>query len=401
MEEQIKKKILIDINARTFDELVELIENNLISIEEMEEHSLDRDKIEKLRNYEVQSELETTEISIEEPPYFKLPYESETINEKSKIDDLSILEVEDLFYNGEIDKFGYEKHIISALEHYFVHRKDVEPKQIEDLPPLAPNRTDLYFIGLSRTGKSSILSSLLYTATKKGKFSTDVDVHPEGIPLRNMLYRDFANNVIPRATPEGSFNYIAATFKDDNRQDHPFNIIEMPGEIWEKIGEQKTELLDSVLKERLFQYLKSDNRKIIMFVLDIDQRDITAYNEQIPSYGTFLSLFKSWGILNNTEAIYFIVNKIDLKDNTFNYTLSNEYAQQIIKDEFLNLLNQSIDNRKDVKNPFKIKTIPFTIGKLMFEKIIDKHKMQFSEKLLDNLIEDSFLTKGSWWNKYF
>jgi len=395
MEDIIKKKILIDINSRTIDELHELLENNSISIEEMSEHGLDRDKIERLKDFEKESDV----VEFSTNDLIKNP-EINNFSSKSNIDGLSLLDIEDKFYSGEIENYGYEKHILNAIKHYFVERKEAEPKRIEDLPPLAPNRTDLYFIGLSRAGKSTILSSLLYTASRKGKWSADVDVHPDGIPLKNMLLHDFANNVIPQATVSGSFNYIAATFKDQQRQEHPFNIIEMPGEIWEKIGDQRLDLLDDRLKDNLFQYLKSDNRKIIMFVLDIDQRDYTAYSEQFTSYETFLSLFRSWGILNNTEAIYFIVNKIDLKDNSFSYDLSKDLAKEILESEFRNLLENAQDFRKIVKNNYKVKAFPFSVGKLMFEKIIDKHEIKFSEILLDNLIEDSFHEKESWWKKY-
>jgi len=396
MEEQVKKKILIDINSRTINELFELIHSNSISLEEMQEHGLEIEMIEKLKNYEIkthfQEEAQENINFIEENLFF---------NKKTEDRDITILDLEDKFYSGEYENLGYEEHIVRAIKHFFVERKEAEPRRIEDLPPLAPNRTDLYFIGLSRAGKSTILSSLLYTASKKGKWSTDVDVHPEGIPLNNMLLHDFANHVIPQATVSGSFNYIAATFKDDNRQEHPFNIIEMPGEIWEKIGDQRLDLLDSNLKDNLFQYLKSDNRKIIMFVLDIDQRDYAAYSEQFTSYGTFLSLFKSWGILNNTEAIYFLVNKIDLKDSSFNYDISRQYAKEIVESEFLNLLKNAQDFRNLVKNQYKVKAFPFSVGKLMFEKIIDKHEIKYSEILLDSLIEDSFLSKEPWWKKYF
>jgi GTP-binding protein EngB required for normal cell division len=361
----------------------------------MSEHGLDRDKIERLKDFEKESDV----VEFSTNDLIKNP-EINNFSSKSNIDGLSLLDIEDKFYSGEIENYGYEKHILNAIKHYFVERKEAEPKRIEDLPPLAPNRTDLYFIGLSRAGKSTILSSLLYTASRKGKWSTDVDVHPEGIPLNNMLLHDFANNVIPQATVSGSFNYIAATFKDQQRQEHPFNIIEMPGEIWEKIGDQRLDLLDDRLKDNLFQYLKSDNRKIIMFVLDIDQRDYAAYSEQFTSYGTFLSLFRSWGILNNTEAIYFIVNKIDLKDNSFSYDLSKDLAKEILESEFINLLENAQDFRKIVKNNYKVKAFPFSVGKLMFEKIIDKHEIKFSEILLDNLIEDSFHEKESWWKKY-
>ena len=137
-----------------------------------------------------------------------------------------------------------------------------------------------------------------------------------------------------------------------------------------------------------------------MFVLDIDQRDYTAYSEQFTSYETFLSLFRSWGILNNTEAIYFIVNKIDLKDDSFSYDLSKDLAKEILESEFRNLLENAQDFRKIVKNHYKVKAFPFSVGKLMFEKIIDKHEMKFSEILLDNLIEDSFHEKESCWKKY-
>lgn len=403
MDERLKKRILIDINSRDFEELIDFVSNGEISLEEMERAALDRQMLEKLRNYvpiiaEPEIGIESENIIMDDP-IIEEPIVN--IHNSLKYDDKKILELENLLYDGELEKAGYEKHIIRGLEHYFLYKREIDAKKIEDLPPLATDRTDLYFIGYGRAGKSTMLSSLLYTANKLGKWASDVDVHPQGVPLVTTLLKDFANNVIPQATQKGSFNYIAATFKDEKREEHPFNIVEMPGEIWEKIGGGKPEELDSNLVERLFEYLKSDNKKIIMFVLDIDQRDNDAYSDQFVSYPTFLRLFKKWGILKNTEAIYILVNKIDIKDKSFDYEYSKDKAKEIMEQDFLQLLEDSKDLRKLVKNDYKIKLFPFSVGMLKFEKIIDEHKSEYSEILLEHLIQDSFLVKEKWWKKFF
>lgn len=53
------------------------------------------------------------------------------------------------------------------------------------------------------------------------------------------------------------------------------------------------------------------------------------------------------------------------------------------------------DAREESNNKFKIKVLPFSIGNVSYTSIIDNFNREYSEVVIDNLIEDSFVVKGS------
>jgi hypothetical protein len=78
-----------------------------------------------------------------------------------------------------------------------------------------------------------------------------------------------------------------------------------------------------------------------------------------------------------------------------------EIALEFLNDEFLNLINNCKAVREETKNQFKIKILPFSIGKVAFETIFDSYDQSYSSNILSEIIDDSFVVKGGRWTKFF
>ena len=109
-------------------------------------------------------------------------------------------------------------------------------------------------------------------------------------------------------------------------------------------------------------------------------------------------MFKSNGILEQTDAVYIVANKFDaIKTSRYTNISSDDasLALNFLQDEFRNLIENCKDARDESKNKFKIKILPFSIGNVSYTSIIDNFNREYSEVIIDNLIEDSFVVRGS------
>ena len=80
-------------------------------------------------------------------------------------------------------------------------------RTIEELPAMEEGRTDLYFIGMPGSGKSTMLSSIVHSAHKNGILLPD-PYNQDGSVFQGQLIEDLNKGVLPQATAHGSYNYI-------------------------------------------------------------------------------------------------------------------------------------------------------------------------------------------------
>jgi GTPase involved in cell partitioning and DNA repair len=425
------KKILIACNTLDFESLKNALNDKIVTIEELQTsmHSdkfallisflNEDDKIKPLIEEEVNHDdwFTIENNSLAEDSDKSLIYPNDTVD-VSNLSAKSSEEIYNLIQSGVLSyetldagsierlissklinfntlrQFGFSGGRLKSLEYYCQDRTVIPTYSIDKLKPMQEGRTDLYFIGLSRAGKSTILSGILNSANKDGRWQPDTSYHPEGIKFKNKILNDLYEGVIPKATPADSYNYIAATFIDEKNEGHPFNIVEMPGEDFRKIQDDFREA------DKYLRYINNDNRKIITFVIDLDYKN--SYMAQMNAYTNFISFFYEKGVLNNVESIYFVMNKIDLViDQQSNKALIANEAVRIFNNEFKNLKKQTDYIRKESKSHFKLKLMPFSIGVVKNDKILEKFNNDFSRNILSNLINDSFKPKGGLFGKFF
>lgn len=325
--------------------------------------------------------------------------EKEELLKKIKNREISFHDLRQAYNNqkitlDDIKGSGFSPGIFAAIQQILTSSRSTIFKEIKDLPAMQQGRTDLIFVGLSGTGKSTMMSGLLNAAQNRGILLPDTHNQDGGLYM-NQVLTDLKRNLLPEGTARGSFNYIPLSIKDKEGKNHPFNVIEVPGELYERVlrGDNINEFVN---------HIKNKNQKILMFCLDAMAQEGAIENlehDQQLAYVTLLNKLRSEGIMKNVDAVYFVINKFDYlrekvypNDNRDDGKLAADY----FSGNFKNLLTNATEIRKRGKNNnpnLKIRVFPFSIGHVSFKYVLEKYNQMFSDNLLDTLLKDSFIVK--------
>ena len=419
-----KEQILRSCNdsSISLDKLNEYVERGDISIKELKQYNLELAKVKELERRQKQREgggnyfdleeegnngLNLFE-DIEEPVAAPTKKETEKLNKAEELQKVVLgeVDIEDIKKNiknrlytyEDLKKAGISAELINSFKH-FQNQKGVGPTTVDSLPPMERGRTDVFFVGIAASGKSVMLSGLLFYAEKAGISIPDA-YNNEGDKYAAQIITDLRRGILPKSTPEG-FNYIALSLSDEKGRAHPFNIVEVPGENYKQIyegGIENEEVKDFV------NYIKNENRKILIFVLDVlgheqlfdaDNDDIKILN-QSQAYSNILSMFEKNRILEKTDAVYIVVNKFDLikKKNPNTTKTDLDLAIEFVDEEFINLRKNCERYRDRCSNKFKIRVLPYSIGEIVYGKILKEFHPEYSERLVKQLLLDSFVVAG-------
>ncbi|MGV4413226.1 hypothetical protein [Chryseobacterium sp. T1] len=410
MDKITKQQILNDCNSYTFtvETLDNFVEQGHISIDEFVQFNLEIGKVNELKK---RQQLRGEAVILPPPP--PPPIIDKKREEIEKVINNKI-KVEEIMNNIRLQVYSYEdllgaglsQRLVTSLKYYETPRI-VRSYKVEELPTMQAGRTDLFFIGLPATGKSTMLAGLLKYAHKKGIIIPD-SYNNAGNVYQAQLLKDLDFGVVPKGTKSGSYNYIATSLKDQQGATHPFNIVEVPGENYNKIF---NEGIDTEEVQGFIKYVKNSNKKILIFVIDAlaneNKFEVDMFDEldQSTVYINILNMFRDHGVLEQTEAIYLVVNKFDvLKESRFAFSNGSDpdHAMQFLEEEFLGLVNNCKDARDRSKNKFQIKIFPYSIGNVKYDKILEGFDTVYPQVILDNLLKDSFVIKGGkFWGKLF
>lgn len=427
MDNTAKNQILNDCNnySITLDDLDNLVREEHITIEEFSQHNLEISKVKELqkRKNEREGLIEIKEDNYEDDEFIKINSNlppRETLDEKSKLlkevkeNTRSAIEiyydiVRDQKYTfDDLEAIGFSKRAITALK-YQSQAPIRLSYSIDDLPAMEQGRTDVFFVGVPASGKTVMLGGLLKYANKKGIIIPD-SYNNAGNVFQADLIKDLDVGFLPKNTDRGSYNYIATSIQDNENINHPFNIVEVPGENYIRLfNEGSTTQTDYIVK--FMKYIKNSNKKILIFVIDSvahenrnnleHLRDL----DQSIAYVNILNMFRDHGVLEQTDAIYLVANKFDVLLQE-RYMLDGgaheKLALDFIQEEFTNLITNCKYARDNSRNKFKIKVFPFSIGEVHHKYILENYNNKYSKAIVDNLIEDSFIVKGGrFWKKLF
>ncbi|HAD79215.1 MULTISPECIES: hypothetical protein [Weeksellaceae] len=409
----VQKRIILQ-NANTLEvsNLISLIEKGEISIEEFKQAGLTVEKIRQIEgqiNLEAAKERAAAEIARKEEEErlakFKIQEEKNEFLKKVVRKRVTVDEIRNKINNGyisfdDLEDEGISQRIINSIKYYSNSNRVTIFKKIDDLPPMEEGRTDVYFVGLPGSGKSTMLSGLLNVANKEGILLPDTYSN-DGAVYQTQIVSDLSRGVLPNATASGSYNYVAMSLNDDNKKKHPFNVVEVPGELY-------VNMFNNANVDDLLKYIKNSNKKILIFVIDslahdTNYADAKSALDQSLVYVNILNMFKSSGILNQTDAVYLVANKFDaIKESRYDgdNRPDVDLAYEFLNEEFKNLLNNCTSIRDESKNKFKIKVLPYSIGKVSYEFIVEDFNRNYSSIVLNNLIEDSFVVKGGKWSLF-
>lgn len=225
-----------------------------------------------------------------------------------------------------------------------------------DVPPLKPNRVDVFVLGLATSGKSAFMSGLIYYAYSKGRLVTDID-YAVGAKYADTLIYAVRNSRLPPRTPVEYIQYMACDFKDNQGHKHPLTFLEMSGENFQRVHFAKEDKIPGPFR----QYLYSTNQKIIFLTIDyfIDsgfggfQHDSVTQSQR---FEYILKFYDKIGTLKSTEAVCILITKWDLCKNPD----KNAAIRDFLNKEYLSLLN--LTKELQAKYGFKFEVYTFSLG---------------------------------------
>jgi DNA replication protein DnaC len=390
-----KKNILLQ-NCTTLEpsDIISIVKKGEITIEEFKAAGLSQNIIDQILS------SITSKEQIENNAKRRREFLEKVISGRVSADEIKANINNGSFSFDDLLDAGISERVVNSLKHYCNSRRITLFRNINQLPPMEEGRTDVYFVGVPGSGKSTMLSGLLNMANKNGILMADI-YNNDGSIYQTQLISDLNKGVLPNATASGSYNYVALSLKDGNGAKHPFNIVEVPGENY-------VNMFNNGDVGEFLSYISNGNKKILIFVIDAMAHH-TGYNDSSSQldqnlvYVNILNMFKANGILNQTDAIYLVANKFDALKET-RYIASNssdvDLADDFLQEEFKNLIANCKDAREESNNKFKIKVLPFSIGNVSYTSVIENFNKEHSEVVIENLIEDSFVVEGAKFNIY-
>jgi len=303
-----------------------------------------------------------------------------------------VIDSNDLAYLG----FSYE--FIDRLQQ-FKAEKAIFPKNFSELPPLRENSSDIYFLGMPGSGKSTMLASLFAYCNREGVMRNIVD-NQFGNKYRNQLVLGMVQGFLPASTDEGFINFIPVDMKYQGQTNfQQLNFIDMAGEKFRRVADEGIQEFSSYKN-----YLNNGNPKCLIFVINFIEKNLVESTKQDQNLQEVLALLEKFGILKKTEAVYLVVTKSDL----FPSPNKQEYAVQYIANKYRNFLNACTEAKKSYN--FVLKSFPYSIGPAKFSYILEdcdpetnSNLVEYPKLLLEQLENDLAYKRGnslgSWFGK--
>lgn len=252
--------------------------------------------------------------------------------------------------------------------------------------------TEVYFWGISGSGKTTALSAVLSTADKNGLLEiTDGPGYNYMLQLQNLFSDDIS--ILPTGTPIKT-QYLPFTLKGDNEKNsRSVSLIELSGEIFQcfllKNARQKLTTQKEETFNTLINYLNGNNRKLHFFFVDYNKgnyKDQDGYTQSqyLNGAATFFNNpdYNIFG--KTTDAIYVVLTKSDLMPD------ENKSKKEQVKDYLNDKNNKYVSFIKSLRNKCvqhsingeRIIGIPFSLGSVYFEQICE-----FNPETAENIID--------------
>jgi hypothetical protein len=267
------------------------------------------------------------------------------------------IDVRDGLINNEIsdadlmNHFEYSSDMIQMIRNFQPQVTYFPP--LTELPPLRTGATDIYFLGMPASGKSTMLASFLYYGNRSGLLRREVD-NTHGNKYANQLIMGMAQGYLPSSTPTELINYIPLSLRNPDNADasRDMNLIDMAGEKFRKVGNDGMQEFKAIR-----DYLTNENSKCLIFVMDyFKENESVALMEQDQNLQEVIVQLDKAGIMARTETIYMVVTKADL----FPTDDKKGFAKEYIERNYRNFLSYCQEMKK--KHKLTLKSFPYSIG---------------------------------------
>lgn len=237
-----------------------------------------------------------------------------------------------------------------------VKRPEFSLPQTTDFANFPLNRTDVFFLGVPRSGKSTVLSALFYTMYRDGRWKHQVNIDPRtkkdpSLQYYHGLLKAVQAHKPPESTATDTISYISMDVPAGERRDHTahLNFVEISGEAVEKLAESiSTGQSSNVVWEKLgaSNVMRNNNSKILFFLLDYNTINQSA--ESMDALDQELTLKTALDVLTNdgrgrnnaegctlskVESVAILLTKADLM-NTDNTDERQQKAMEYLQSNF-------------------------------------------------------------------
>lgn len=286
------------------------------------------------------------------------------------------LSYDDLVQNGVIPRTITQRELISP---------EFNLPQITCLDAFPAGRTDIYFLGVPRSGKSSVLAGLFNAMDLNGNWQYIPNLDASGrdgtLDYYNGLIRSVHSKKPPIPTADETINYINIDVPDAAGSSHTANLnfVEISGECFKTLAQSLGDKHDEWEKFEASRALANANRKVLFFLLDYNvilghQDGITIYDQQ-DALKNALIIFSNDGTgpdrrkgctMSKVDSVGVILTKADLMntpDRQQRVQIALEYLHTNFR-SFMNVLAKTCRdfgiNRADGYAPY---VMTFSLGR--------------------------------------
>ena len=269
--------------------------------------------------------------------------------------------------------------------------------------------TEVYFWGISGSGKSCVLASL-FSVLSKGSMGTFTGTECNGKGYMDDLKKILKEKTVCALLPG---NEVGKTYEMSfnvtlGKKTHPFTFVDIAGGILylmynymdnkdvfnseaNKANREILEQLKGVIKDKL-----DTNRKMHFFVLEYGAERWEKNGKTQDDYlTTSFDYLKQLGIYNKaTDGIYIIVTKSDIAKR--HGADVDEVVKKYIKEHYMNFYKNVSD--ECAKQEIDFDTIPYSIGTVCMKNLCEFNPAP-AKNILEKMINVSFSNDGSRWGK--
>jgi hypothetical protein len=272
------------INGLPIDFVNKFIQDGNISLEDLEDAGVDEELIRSLNPHFGADPIGVTPPDFPPidlyPPVIDTPTNSfpempakdaildEIRNNKALIADVQEALNRRIIDSNDLAYLGYSYDFIERLQQY-EPQMAIFPKKFSDLPPLRENSSDIYFLGMPGSGKSTMLAALFAYCNREGVMRNIVD-NQFGNKYRNQLVLGMVQGFLPASTDEGFINFIPLDMKYQGQNNfQQLNFLDMAGEKFRRVADEGIQEFSDYKN-----YLNNGNPKCLIFVVNFFEKNI-------------------------------------------------------------------------------------------------------------------------------
>lgn len=241
-------------------------------------------------------------------------------------------------------------------------------------------RTDVYFIGVPRSGKSSVMAALCAAMHKKGWADYQAHYNNDNADkVRDYYYsliKSTQKGKYPVSTQQDSLSFIKLMLKS-KKKESPLTLVELGGEAFKSAFKTGKRGMDAWNGLAAGTCLESSNRKLLFFIIDYSALcDQDKIGEQYEVLESMLNILRSDGptgngykgcTLSKVDTVAIIVTKSDMMDAELHEERMT-CAIDFINENFASFKKTLISNCEEfgINKPvgFKPYVVPFSVGKM-------------------------------------